>query len=82
MSLASSAVPAMWSFMLAARARHLGTAWTTIHLRREQEVADLLAIPYERVTQVCLTPVAHTIGTEFRPARRPAADEVIHWDRW
>ncbi len=29
-------LPAMWSFMLAARARGLGTAWTTLHLMKEQ----------------------------------------------
>ena len=28
-----SVLPAAWSFMLAARARGLGTAWTTLHLR-------------------------------------------------
>lgn len=82
MGLAGLAVPAVWSFMLAARARHLGTAWTSMHLSRERDVAEIVGIPYDEVTQVCLTPVAHTIGTDFRPARRPAPDEVIHWDRW
>jgi nitroreductase len=82
MGLAGLAVPAMWSFMLAARARHLGTAWTSMHLTRERDVAELVGIPHDEVTQVCLTPVAHTIGTEFRPARRPDPDDVIHWDRW
>jgi nitroreductase len=79
---AGSAMPAMWSFMLAAHARGLGTAWTTLHLAREREVADLLAIPFDDVSQFCLTPVAHTQGRGFRRASRPAADEVIHWDRW
>jgi nitroreductase len=82
MSMAGTGMPAMWAFMLAARARHLGTAWTSLHLRRERDVAEILGIPYEEVTQFCLTPVAHTVGTDFRPARRPEADEVIRWDRW
>jgi nitroreductase len=82
MSMAGTGMPAMWAFMLAARARHLGTAWTSLHLRRERDVAEILGIPYEKVTQFCLTPVAHTVGTDFRPARRPEADEVIRWDRW
>src|SRR5262249_25852711 len=30
-----SILPAVWSFMLAARARGLGTAWTTLHLAHE-----------------------------------------------
>jgi nitroreductase len=72
-------LPAMWSFMLAARARGLGTAWTSIHLMMEQAVADIVGIPFETTQQVCLTPVAYTIGTEFKPAMRPAPDTVIDW---
>ena len=73
-----SILPAMWSLMLAARARGLGTAWTTMHLSMEGEVAALLGIPVEW-QQVCMTPVAFTVGTEFKPALRPAPDEVILW---
>ena len=75
-------LPAMWSFMLAARARGLGTAWTTVHLFMEQQVADVVGIPFAEVQQVCLTPVAFTNGTDFRPAMRPEPDSVIHWDSW
>jgi nitroreductase len=74
--------PAAWSFMLAARARGLGTAWTTFHLTREQEAAELLGIPYDRVMQASLIPVAYTMGTRFRPARRAPVDTILHWDRW
>ncbi len=81
-ALLGGVMPAMWSFMLAARARGLGTCWTTMHLAREREVAELLGIPYDRVQQVCLTPLAHTLGSDFRPAHRAAADDVIHWDGW
>jgi nitroreductase len=75
----SNILPAMWSFMLAARARGLGTAWTTAHVYREREVAKILSIPYDTVKQVVLTPLAYTQGTTFRPARRPPADDVIEW---
>jgi len=75
-------LPAMWSFMLAARARGLGTAWTTMHRFREQEVADIVGIPYETVAQAVLTPLAYTQGTDFKPAARPEPDAVIHWDGW
>ena len=75
-------LPAMWSFMLAARARGLGTAWTTLHLFREQEVADILGIPFDTVQQACLSPLAFTKGTDFKPAARPPADSIIHWDQW
>lgn len=77
-----SILPAVWSFMLAARSRGLGTAWTTSHLEREAEVAGLLGIPYEEVTQVALIPVAHTVGDDFKPAPRRPVDDVVHWDRW
>ena len=75
-------LPATWSFMLAARARGLGTAWTSMHLAREADIADILGIPYETVAQAVLTPVAFTKGTVFKPAARPAPDEVIHWNGW
>lgn len=81
-SVMGNVLPAMWSFMLAARARGLGTCWTTIHLMMEQQVADVLGIPFEAVQQVCLSPVAYTVGTEFQPAKRPPADTIIHWDQW
>lgn len=74
--------PAAWSFMLAARARGLGTVWTTFHLGHEREAAQLLGIPYERVMQAALIPVAHTLGGEFRPARRAPLEKLLHWDRW
>ena len=48
----------------------------------EQEVADLLGIPYASVTQVALIPVAHTVGEEFTPGPRRPLDDVVHWDRW
>lgn len=77
-----SVMPAFWSFMLAARDRGLGTAWTTSHLSYEREMADLLALPYDTVVQAALTPVAFTVGTDFRPGPRAEADHFIHWDRW
>ena len=75
-------VPAVWSFMLAARTRGLGTCWTTFHLAHEEEAAELLGIPYAEVMQVALIPVAYTIGTEFRPARRKPLETIVHWDGW
>ncbi|MGW4463895.1 nitroreductase family protein [Micromonospora sp. NPDC004704] len=77
-----SVIPAFWSFMLAARERGLGTAWTTSHLSYEREMADLLGIPYDTVVQVALTPVAYTLGTDFKPGPRSDAEAFAHWDRW
>jgi nitroreductase len=77
-----SILPAAWSFMLAARARGLGTAWTTFHLAHEEEAAELLGIPYDEVMQAALVPVAYTIGTEFRPGPRRPLETMVHWDGW
>ena len=77
-----SIIPAAWSFMLAARARGLGTAWTTLHLMHEKEIADLLGIPFDDYMQVALIPLAYTKGTEFKPAYRPPLDTVMHVDQW
>ena len=76
-----SLLPAAWSLQLALRARGLGSAWTTLHLAFEREIADLLGIP-PTVHQGVLLPVAYTIGTDFRPAHRAPLDEVLHIDGW
>lgn len=81
-SMMANVLPAMWSFMLAARARSLGTSWTTVHLMMEQQAADVLGIPFDTVQQVCLSPIAFTQGTDFKPAGRPEPDTIIHWDTW
>lgn len=80
-ALYGSILPAVWSFMLALRARGLGAAWTTLHLRNESEAAAILGIP-THISQVALLPVAHTIGLEFKPATRPPIEGFIHWNRW
>src|SRR5215467_2731359 len=79
--LFDSVLQAAWSFCLALRARGLGSAWTTLHLRRAQEVAELLGIP-NGVTQVVLLPVAYTHGTDFTPATRRPAAAITWFDRW
>jgi nitroreductase len=76
-----SLLPAAWSYMLACRARGLGTAWTTLHLQYETEIAALLGLP-DDIRQGTLIPTAYYTGGTFRPAaRRPLAD-VLHVDRW
>ena len=80
-SVFGSIVPAVWSLQLALRSRGLGSVLTTSHLRRSEEVAALLGIPAD-VTQVALLPVAYTLGTDFRPARRRPVEEVVFRDSW
>lgn len=77
-----SILPAAWSFMLAARARGLGTTWTTIHLFFEQDAAGVLGIPYDKITQAAMIPVAYTRGDDFSSARREPLEAVVHWNQW
>jgi nitroreductase len=83
-SVWGSLLPAVWSFMLAARERGLGSAWTTIHMMNdgERKAAEILGIPFETVTQGGLFPIAYTIGTDFKLAKRMPLDTVLHWDHW
>ncbi|MFC0627502.1 nitroreductase family protein [Kribbella deserti] len=71
-----SILPAAWSYCLAARARGLGTAWTTLHLRYEKEISELLGLPGD-LRQAALIPTAYSIGTSFKPAKRQPLDEVL-----
>jgi nitroreductase len=76
-----SCLPAVWSFMLAARSRGLGTAWTTQHLAYATEAAEILQIP-STVTQLALVPVAYYTGETFRPAPRRPAEEITYFNSW
>lgn len=79
-----SLLPAVWSFMLALRSRGLGSAWTTLHLLGdgEKQAAELLGIPFDRYAQAGLFPIAYTVGTDFKKAKRLPAEQFSHWDSW
>lgn len=76
-----SVLPGVWSFQLAARARGIGSAWTTFHLEHEAEIGELLGIP-ATVTQVCLLAVGYYTGDTFTPAPRRPATEVTYLNTW
>jgi len=76
-----SILPATWSLMLALRSRGLGSAWTTLHLAYEKEVAALLEIP-DHITQGALLPVAYFSGDDFKPGKRIPGRERTYWDKW
>jgi nitroreductase len=77
-----SILQAVWSLFLALRVRGLGSAWTTVHLTREKQMAELLGIPMDRYTQTGLFPVAYTIGTDFKKALRRPVEDVVSWNRF
>lgn len=81
-SIYGSILPAAWSFMLAARTRGLGTAWTTLHLMHEEKAAGILGIPYKEITQVAMIPVAYTKGTDFKAGPRKPLDPILHVNNW
>jgi nitroreductase len=74
--------PAIWSFCLAARARGLGTSWTSLHLMFEEEAAGVLGIPFAEISQGALIPVAYSKGTDFKPGPRADVDAIVHVDSW
>ena len=80
-SIYGSLLPAAWSLMLALRARGLGSCWTTLHLKYERETAAYLGIP-PNYSQGVLLPIAHFVGTGFKPAKRLPVEEQIHWNGW
>jgi len=77
-----SIVQAVWSFCLALRERGLGSAWTTVTLERENDMADVLGIPLEQYTQVGLFPIAYTLGTDFKRAWRKPVCEVLSYNKF
>ena len=77
----ASIYPAVWSFQLALRARGLGSCLTTLHLAHADEAAALLGIP-DGITQTALLPVAYTVGTDFKLAKRSPVSEITHWNSW
>ena len=65
-----SILPAVWSLMLALRARGLGSAWTTLHVMYEREVA-VIAVPDEKWGEV---PKAFVVPKD---GRHPTADDIV-----
>ncbi|ORA10370.1 nitroreductase family protein [Mycobacterium arosiense] len=75
-----SILPAVWSFLLALRERGLGSAWTTVASRREEQIAELLGIPCDRYTQVGMFPIAYTVRVDFKKAYRKPLSEVLTYN--
>ena len=80
-SVFGSIYQAVWSFQLALRSRGLGSTFTTMHLLFEDQARKILGMP-DDVMQAALLPVAYTKGGEFRPAARPPAETLVHWNTW
>jgi nitroreductase len=81
-SFYGSVMQAAWSFQLAARARGMGSCWTSLHLMFEEQVAQILGIPFADVQQVALIAVGHVTGGAFRPAVREPLETKVRWEVW
>src|SRR3546814_20135668 len=76
-SIWGSLFPAVWSFMLAARARGLGTCWTSLHMVFEHQSNELLGLPVN-VMHGAVIPVAHPIGTHFKHTPPRDRSRLLH----
>jgi nitroreductase len=64
-SMWGSILPATWSLMLALRSRRLASAWTTLHLQYEKEIAELLGLT-EGTVKVHMTAIYRALGVGSR----------------
>ena len=76
----ASVYPAVQNFILAARARGLGTVLTTVYRIYEDEVREACGIP-DRYEVVALLPVGHPKGKWGIAPRRPA-ESLTSWQRF
>ena len=76
-------LPPAWSFMLALRARGVGSLWTTVHLQEpyQERARKLLGLPKD-YTQAVFLPCGYYKGKDFKPATRPPGTQRTHWETW
>ena len=72
--------PGIQNLLLTARALGLGAAPTTLALRDQDAVREVLSLP-ETFAALCLMPVGYPLG-KFGPVTRRPLEEVMRFDRW
>ena len=77
---AGSVWPGIQNLLLAARALGLGAAPTTLALRDQDAVREVLNLP-ETFAALCLIPVGYPLG-KFGPVTRRPVEEIMRFDRW
>ena len=77
---AGSVWPGIQNLLLTARSLGLGAAPTTLALRDQDAVRDVLNLP-ETFAALCLIPVGYPKGKFGPVSRKPVAD-VMRFDRW
>ena len=76
-----SVIPAAWSLMMALRSLRIGSTWTTLHARYEEQVREVLGIP-ANVTVCILLPIGYMLGANLRRADRASAKVITSWNAW
>ena len=77
---AGSIWPGIQNLLLTARSLGLGAAPTTLALRDQDAVREVLNLP-DSFASLCLIPVGYPLG-KFGPVTRRPVDEVMRFDRW
>ena len=77
---ASSVWPGVQNLLLTARALGLGAAPTTLALRDQDAIREILNLP-ETFAALCLIPVGYPLGN-FGPVRRRPVSEIMRFDNW
>ena len=72
--------PGIQNLLLTARSLGLGAAPTTLALRDQDAVREILNLP-ETFAALCLIPVGYPMG-KFGPVSRNPVSEIMRFDRW
>ena len=72
--------PGIQNLLLTARSLGLGAAPTTLALRDQDAVREVLNLP-ETFAALCLIPVGYPSG-KFGPVSRRPVEEIMRFDRW
>ena len=77
---AGSVWPGIQNLLLTARSIGLGAAPTTLSLRDQDAIKDILRLP-ETFAALCLIPVGYPQG-KFGPVTRKPVSEIMRFDTW
>ena len=77
---ANSVWPGVQNLLLMARALGLGATPTTLGLRDQDAVREILKLP-ETFAALCLIPVGYPMGN-FGPVKRRPLSEIMRFDSW
>ena len=77
---AGSVWPGIQNLLLTARALGLGAAPTTLSLRDQGAIRDILNLP-DTFAALCLIPVGYPMG-KFGPVTRKPVSDIMRFDTW